>query len=85
MIIAVDDSLLDYALKWALASNDGEEVNYICNRIGEAVPGMQLKHVVWCQQRIVDWVANNEYDYFKSSALKRLSELLATKRKEFVE
>ena len=86
MIISVDDSMITYTLKWALASDNSEEVNYICNRIAEAVPGLQLKHVLWCQQLINDYYrdAVNEPDYLKGAPIRRLLELLESKRKEFV-
>lgn len=84
MIIAVDTSMVDYALKYALFSDDNEEVNYICNRISEAVPQMQLALILHCKQRIDDYLKHPDPDYFKGSALRRLLERLTDKQKEFV-
>jgi hypothetical protein len=85
MMIALDDSMITYTLRYALASDNSEEVNYICNRIAEAVPGMQLKHVAWCQQDIEKWLGNNDPDYLKSSPIRRLQEVLTNKRRDFKE
>lgn len=83
MIIAVDTSIVDYALQYMLSSDNHEEVNYICNRIGEAVPQMQYALIVHSIQRINDYMHDNDPDYFKTSSLRRLQDLLHSKREEF--
>ena len=85
MIIAVDTSMVDYALLYAISSDDDSEVNYICNRIGEAVPQMQFALVVHSLQRIDDYFNRADPDYLKASPLRRLRELLISKRAEFKE
>ena len=85
MVIAVDTSMIDYALKYALISEDDSEVNFICNRIMEAVPQMQLATVLHAQQRINDYFQDNDPDYLKGAPLRRLLEVVNDKRKEFVE
>ena len=85
MIIAADDSLIDYALKHALACDNDEEVNFVCNRIGDAVPGMQLAICRYLIQRLEDYLRANEPGYLKGAPLHRLLEKLQNKRKEFSE
>lgn len=85
MIIAVDDSMPYYALKWALNSVDDEEVNYICNRLIEAVPQMQKALTLQLRQKIADYFASTAADYLKQSPIKRLLEMLNIHLKEFRE
>jgi hypothetical protein len=87
MMIAVDTSLVDYALIYALNSKNTDEVNFICNRIKDVVPQMQLALVLHSMQRISDWLAVNQEnaDYIKISPLRNLFDHLKTKRKEFRE
>lgn len=85
MLIAVDTSIVDYALLYAIQSDDDSEVNYICNRIGETVPQMQYALIVHSQQRINDYFDRADPDYLKASPLRRLLELLNSKRAEFIE
>lgn len=85
MIIAVDTSMVDYTLLYAISSDDDSEVNFICNLIGEAVPQMQLALVLHSQQRINNYFDRADPDYLKASPLRRLLELLNSKRAEFIE
>ena len=87
MMIAVDTSLVGYALKHALDSEYPDEVNFICNRIKDVVPQMQLALVLHSMQRISDWLSVNQEtaDYIKISPLRNLFDHLKTKRNEFRE
>lgn len=89
MIIAVDDSMVDYTVKYMLASNDQDEINYISNRIKEAVPQMQLTVLIWLMQRLNDYMVqslkDDSSDYFKNKTVSDLYTVLEDKRKEFVE
>ena len=85
MIIAVDTSVLTYALKAAFLSQNPDEVNYICQRIAEATPQMQRTLCTWCIQDITDYLEKNNLDYLKAAPLQRLLEVIKTQRKEFVE
>jgi hypothetical protein len=84
MIIAVDTTIVTYALKMALISDNTDEVQYICQRITEAVPQMQRTLCVWLLQDIDDWLtAHPDATYLKISPIKRLRECLQTQHKEF--
>jgi hypothetical protein len=85
MKIIIDESAADHMLQFALSSMDSDQVNFICNRIAEAVPGMQFAIVVQLQQRINDYFKNNDPDYLLGAPVKRLLETLNNKRKEFAE
>lgn len=83
MIIAVDTSIVLYALKCAILSENDDEVNYICNRIKEAIPQMQRTLCIWILQDIDKYLKDNDPDYCKLQPLKRLREAVDYQRKEF--
>lgn len=83
MIIAIDTDLVTYALKFALASKDSDQVNYICQRITECVPQMQRTLTLWLIQDLDDYAENNDCDYLKAAPLGRLLEVLKSHLKEF--
>jgi hypothetical protein len=85
MKIIIDESAADFALQFVFTRKDPDEVNFICNRIMEAVPGMQFSIVVQLQQRIDDYFKNNDPDYLLASPIRRLMDILKSKRAEFVE
>jgi hypothetical protein len=81
-MIAVDPSLVDYSLKWAIHIEDDQEVNYICNRIIEIVPTMQKSLCMQLMQRVKDQ-AGNDWDYLKTSPIERLFDSLKAKLEEY--
>lgn len=84
MIIAVDTTIVTFALKAALTSTNTDEINYICQRINQSVPSMQRTLCIWLLQDIDDWLtANPDAEYLKVSPIKRLRESLLAQRKEF--
>lgn len=83
MMLALDESMLDYTLRWALQSEDVDEVNYICNRLNEAVPQLQKKHVLMLAQRLQDYFDKSDPAYLKASPLYRLAGALAFKLLDF--
>lgn len=84
MIIAADDSLIHYSLKYAFTCDDSQEVNYICQRVNECVPRMQRATTGLAIQVINDYFERADPDYLKSSPLKRLLESLELHAKVFV-
>lgn len=70
-MIAVDNSMIDYSLRWAIQSEDPDEVNYICNRIIEIAPNLQKSDCLQLMQRIKDQAGNN-WDYLKTAPIDRL-------------
>ncbi len=83
MIIAVDTSIVTYALEAALLTKDDTKVNYICQRIQEAVPQMQRTLCIWLIQDLEKYAENNDADYLKAAPLGRLLESLKSHFKEF--
>lgn len=83
MIIALDDSLVHYALKHAFHIGDTEEINYICNRISEAVPIMPHATTLHALQDVSDYLEKYDPDYLKRSPLTRLQEVLEAHSKDF--
>jgi len=84
MMIAVDTSIVTYALRYAFASTNDDEVNYVCLRIAECVPQMQRTLCIWCLQDIDDYLTKNpEVGYLKLAPIKRLREVIAGQQKEF--
>lgn len=83
MIIAVDDSLVTYSLKQAFTSENDQEINYICQRITEAVERMQKPLTMFCKQDIEDYMKDHDPNYLKAAPLKRLYEALIDHLEEF--
>lgn len=84
MIIAVDSTLVTFALKAALHTDNTDEVNYICQRILQSVPSFQRTLCVWLLRDIEDWQkANPDAEYLKTSPIKRLHEAIGYQLKEF--
>jgi hypothetical protein len=83
MIIAVDTSIVTYALKAAFLSQNYDEVNYICQRITEATPQMQRTLCLWIKQDITDYLDKNDLDYLKARPIEGLLESVTVQLKEF--
>lgn len=84
MIVAVDDSLVTYSLKHATLIGNADEVNYICNRIAEAAPGLP-KSVVQQSLQMIDDFLKLEPGYLRYAPFNRLQEVMQLRLGEFAQ
>lgn len=82
MIIALSDSFITYAIEVAANTGDTEKINYICNRVIEAVPIFPKSTTAQALQQVDDFM-KLEPTYLKYAPFNRLQEALMLHLKEF--